>query len=116
VLVDPDLRFAEVELQPRLLFEDRAIWETVLKLKAQIGSDDPTDRMYADSLGGVLAHELLRLNGNIQSSRGSSPRRACHVATEARPGVHGRTSCRGCINWRSGGSCPIESVSFRPVF
>jgi hypothetical protein len=73
VLVDPDLRFAEVELQPRLLFEDRAIWETVLKLKAQIGSDDPTDRMYADSLGGVLAHELLRLNGNIQSSRGSSP-------------------------------------------
>src|ERR1700745_2439499 len=43
VLVDPDLRFAEAELQPRLLFEDRAIWETVLKLKAQIGSDDPAD-------------------------------------------------------------------------
>lgn len=73
VLVDPDLRFAEAELQPRLLFEDRAIWETVLKLKAQIGSDDPTDRMYADSLGGVLAHELLRLNGNTRSSRRSSP-------------------------------------------
>src|SRR5215470_11145034 len=63
VLVDPDLRFVEVELRPRLLFEDPAIWETVRKLKAQIGSTDPTDRMYADTLGGVLAHELLRLRG-----------------------------------------------------
>src|SRR5215467_2766812 len=70
-LVDPDLRFAEVELQPRLLFEDPAIWETVRKLKAQIGSTDPTDRMYADALGGVLAHELLRLNGRSMSGRGS---------------------------------------------
>jgi len=71
-LVDPDLRFAEVELQPRLLFEDPAIWETVLKLKAQIGSTDPSDRMYADALGGVLAHELLRLNGGTSTSgRGS---------------------------------------------
>jgi hypothetical protein len=47
VLVDPDLRFAEAELQPRLLFEDRDIWETVRKLKAQIGSIDPGDRKYA---------------------------------------------------------------------
>src|SRR5262245_19066243 len=70
-LADPDLRFAEVELQPRLLFEDPAIWETVLKLKAQIGSTDPTDHMYADALGGLLAHELLRLNGTSISGRAS---------------------------------------------
>jgi len=69
VLVDPDLRFAEAELRPRLLFEDPAIWETVLKLKAQIGSTDPTDRMYADTLGGVLAHELLRLQAPSVSRR-----------------------------------------------
>jgi AraC family transcriptional regulator len=69
VLVDPDLRFAEAELQPRLLFEDGAVWETALRLKAQVGSTDPGDRMYADALGGLLAHELLRLDGATASSR-----------------------------------------------
>jgi AraC family transcriptional regulator len=69
VLIDPTLRFAEVDLQPRLLFEDSALWQTVLKLKAQIGSIDPGVRMYADALGGILAHELLRLNGGIPAPR-----------------------------------------------
>jgi AraC family transcriptional regulator len=66
VSVDPDLRFAEADLQPRLLFEDSSLWETVLKLKAQIGS---ADRLYAEALGGLLAHELLRLHGPIPASR-----------------------------------------------
>jgi AraC family transcriptional regulator len=69
VLVDPDLRFAEADLQPGLLFEDSGLWETVLKLKAQIGSADPGDRMYGDALGGLLAHELLRLHGTTPVSR-----------------------------------------------
>jgi AraC family transcriptional regulator len=63
VPVDPDLGFAEADLQPRLLFEDENLWNTALKLKAQIGSADPGDRMYAEALGGLLAHELLRLDG-----------------------------------------------------
>jgi AraC family transcriptional regulator len=71
VVVDPDLRFDETELKPGLLFENEALWETVLKLKGQIGSVDPADRMYADALGGLLAHELLRLCGTISSSRPS---------------------------------------------
>jgi AraC family transcriptional regulator len=69
VPVDPDLGFAEADLQPRLLFEDSGLWETVLKLKAQIGSADPGDRMYAEALGGLLAHELLRLHRAIPASR-----------------------------------------------
>jgi AraC family transcriptional regulator len=69
VLADPDLRFAEAELQPRLLFEDGAVWETALRLKAQVGSTDAGDRMYADALGGLLAHELLRLDGATAPSR-----------------------------------------------
>ena len=73
VLVDPDLRFAAAELQPRLLFEDRDIWETVRKLKAQIGSIDPGDRMYADALAGLLAHELLRLDGATAAPRRVHP-------------------------------------------
>ena len=69
VPVDPDLGFAEADLQPRLLFEDSSLWQTVLKLKAQIGSGDPSDHMYAEALGGLLAHELLRLHGATPASR-----------------------------------------------
>jgi AraC family transcriptional regulator len=69
VVVDPDLRFDEADLKPGLLFENEALWQTVLKLKGQIGSGDPADRMYADALGGLLAHELLRLYGTIGSSQ-----------------------------------------------
>jgi AraC family transcriptional regulator len=74
LLVDPDLRFAEVELQPRLLFEDAELWQTVAKLKAQIGSSNPSDRMYAEALGGLLGHELLRLQDNLPRSRSSADR------------------------------------------
>jgi AraC family transcriptional regulator len=69
VSVDPGLRFAEVDLKPGLFFEDRGLWETALKLKELIGSSEPGDRMYAEALGGVLGHELLRLNGKNSGSR-----------------------------------------------
>src|SRR5262249_40150390 len=65
----PDLRFAEHDLPPRLLFEDGGLWQTVRKLKALIGSTDPSERMYAEALGGLLAHELLRLHGATPASR-----------------------------------------------
>ena len=70
VPVDPDFRFAEAELQPRLLFEDAGLWETVRKLKAQIGSADPAARLHAEALGGLLSIELLRLlQGGAPASR-----------------------------------------------
>jgi AraC family transcriptional regulator len=53
---------APIELRPRLFFDDDAIWQTVLKLKAQIGSTQPADRLYAEALGAVLAQEIVRLN------------------------------------------------------
>jgi len=69
IVVDPDCRFDEVDLQPKMLFEDIDLWQTVGKLKAQIGSCDPSSRLYAEALGGVLAHELLLLNGTIDVSK-----------------------------------------------
>jgi len=63
VPVDPDLGFPQADLKPRLLFDDSGLWQTIHKLKAQVGSTDPGDRMYAEALGGLLAHELLRLQG-----------------------------------------------------
>src|SRR5271169_132452 len=59
-LVDPELRFSEIEFLPRLFFFDRDIWETALKLKTQV--ENPGSSGYAEALGLVLAHELVKLH------------------------------------------------------
>jgi AraC family transcriptional regulator len=66
-LLDPEWRFSDAELQPSLFFEDRDLLHTALKLKAQIGS--PMSRTYAEALGIILAHDLLRLHGKASASR-----------------------------------------------
>jgi AraC family transcriptional regulator len=58
-LADPDLKFPEIEFTPRLFFFDHDIWETALKLKAQV--EHPGSSAYAEALGSVLMHELVRL-------------------------------------------------------
>jgi AraC-like DNA-binding protein len=71
VAVDPDCHFGEADLQPRMLFEDCDLWQTIIKLKAQIGNDDPSGHLYAEALGGVLAHELLHLNNTSRQPKPS---------------------------------------------
>jgi AraC family transcriptional regulator len=61
-LADPDLKFPEIEFTPRLFFFDNDIWETALKLKAQV--ENPGSSAYAEALGSVLIHELARLEHN----------------------------------------------------
>jgi AraC family transcriptional regulator len=48
-------------MSPRLFFFDQAIWDTALKLKAEVGNSDPGSRQYAEALSLVLVHELVRL-------------------------------------------------------
>jgi AraC family transcriptional regulator len=54
-----------IDFRPRLFFDDDSIWQTVLKLKAQIGSEEARDRLYAEALGAVLAHEIMRLDDGV---------------------------------------------------
>jgi AraC family transcriptional regulator len=61
-LLDPELRFAETDFKPRLFFEDAELWTIAAKLKARSGDLSPGRRQYAEALGILLAHELLRLN------------------------------------------------------
>jgi len=68
-LADPDLRFAETEFKPRLFFFDKSLWETAAKLKAQSGNSSPDQRQYAEALGVVMAHELLRLNNGATPAK-----------------------------------------------
>jgi AraC family transcriptional regulator len=48
-------------LSPRLFFFDQAVWDTTLKLKAEVGNSDPGSRQYAEALSLVLMLELIRL-------------------------------------------------------
>jgi AraC family transcriptional regulator len=61
-----------VPLEPRLFFEDAAIWSTATKLNRAIQCAGAANRLYVEALGIVLLHELIRLN------RGA-PRADTHV-------------------------------------
>jgi AraC family transcriptional regulator len=62
-LLAPEASFSEVAFAPRLFFDNQVLWETALKLKTLIETGGAASRLYAEALGAVLAHELLRLNG-----------------------------------------------------
>jgi AraC family transcriptional regulator len=65
-LADPTLRFGEIEFRPRLFFYDRDLWETALKLKSLVESPGSMQHQYAEALGIVLTHELVRINGGAE--------------------------------------------------
>src|SRR5262245_11908373 len=72
--MDPELNFAETEFKPRLFFFESDLWETAQKLKAQAQSSTSDQRQYAELLGMVLMHELLRLNNGTVAAEPSLSR------------------------------------------
>jgi AraC family transcriptional regulator len=67
---------SQLTLAPRLFFENAALWQTTQKLKMLLAVGGPANARYAEALGAVLAHELLRLSGAaapspVPSARGS---------------------------------------------
>jgi AraC family transcriptional regulator len=55
--------YTNAALAPQLFFEDAALWDTALKLKRLMGTDN---QPYLDALGVVLIHELVRLNAGCK--------------------------------------------------
>jgi AraC family transcriptional regulator len=62
--------YTDAALAPRLFFEDAALWDTALKLKRLMGSDN---QPYLDALGVVLVHELMRLNAGCKRIEAAAP-------------------------------------------
>jgi AraC family transcriptional regulator len=50
----------QLSLTPRLFFEDAGLRDIAIRLKALVEITEPIDRAYCESLGVVLAHELVR--------------------------------------------------------
>jgi AraC family transcriptional regulator len=65
---EPQIGVANPVLAPRLFFEDATLSETARKLIRVIGSAGDDNRLYRESLGRVLAHELVRPNVGAQRS------------------------------------------------
>ena len=57
-----ELSFSSSSLAPRLFFEDRALWDTALKLRTLIERGGSDHRRYVEALGIVLLHELAQSN------------------------------------------------------
>jgi AraC family transcriptional regulator len=78
-LFDPGSGITFPTISPRLFFFDQAIWDTALKLKAEVGNSDPSSRQYVEALSLVLMHELIRLErarfGAARPLRGGLPAR-----------------------------------------
>lgn len=64
-------------ISPRLFFFDQAVWDTALKLEAEVANSDPGSRLYAEALSLVLVHELIRLERAVdpaaRAHRGGLP-------------------------------------------
>jgi AraC-like DNA-binding protein len=58
----PDLAVRCPDFRPRLFFSNSILFETARKLGALIEAGNSTDDLYAEALGTVLFHELVRLD------------------------------------------------------
>jgi len=76
-LFDPESGFTCPTISPRLFFFDQAVWDTALKLKAEVGNSNPWSREYAEALSLVLTQEILRLeratSASVRPLRGGLP-------------------------------------------
>ena len=60
-LADPEIGFADLDLEPQLFFKDSALWMTAGKLLGLINDPDGASRLYAETLAAALIIELTRL-------------------------------------------------------
>lgn len=70
--LDPELRFSETPMRPRLFFFDRDLWETAQKLKGAADNPVAGSPQYAQALTIALLHELVRLEKAGAPARASA--------------------------------------------
>jgi AraC family transcriptional regulator len=78
-LFDPGAGVVLREISPHLFFFDQAIWDTALKLKAEVGNSDTSSRQYVEALSLLLMHQLIRSEratpNTVRPLRGGLPAR-----------------------------------------
>ena len=110
----PALRLAEIEFRPRLFFFDRDLWETALKLKAQVEHSCRAQRAYVEALSIALAHELVRMNDGIAPPSSDMRGGLSGLATKEGGAIHRRAPCRGRLAIVAGPVGAAQPVPFFP--
>lgn len=77
LLLDPGTQPSQLTLAPRLFFENAALWQTAQKLKMLLAVGGTANARYAEALGTVLAHELVRLSHAAPSPAASARGSLC---------------------------------------
>jgi len=78
--LDPELRFSEIPMRPRLFFFDHDLWETAQKLRSLTENPIRTAAI-CPGLSVALLHELVRLEKTVPRAR--------RRAAASRPGSKG---------------------------
>jgi len=103
---------------PPLFFFDLDIWETALKLKAQLQNSCRSQKAYVEALGIALAHELTRMNEDTpllaSDARGGLPHCEARRSSTGLPG-----GCAPCqllllVGPEQAGPSPLDGVIGRP--
>ena len=68
-LVDPALRFDNIEFKPRMFFYDQDLWETTLKLRSQVENPGSMPWQYVEALCVALTLGLVRINSDTSLRR-----------------------------------------------
>ena len=111
-LLGSELRFTEVEFKPRLFFFDLDIWETALKLKAQLPNSCRSQKAYVEALGIALACELMRMNEDSRLARVRRSRRSPALAAKEADAIYRRASCRRYLTLVFGSAGAAQPVPF----
>jgi len=77
LLLDPGTQPSQLTLAPRLFFENAALWQTAQKLKMLLAVGGAANARYAEALGAVLVHELVRLSQAAPSPAASARGSLC---------------------------------------
>jgi len=77
-LIDPELRFKEIEFQPRLFFFDEMLWTAAMALKREIENPGAHPHSYGEALTSVMVHRLAQTQGveadHLVAGGGLAPR------------------------------------------
>jgi AraC family transcriptional regulator len=61
-LADPELRFGDIDFEPRLFFDEPSLWTTTRKI-LRLVEEGNDNRLYAETLTVMLVLELIRFQG-----------------------------------------------------
>jgi AraC family transcriptional regulator len=95
------VRFHQENFSPMLYFEDESLRSSLAKIQRLLCSETTSDRLYAETLGLLVAMELCQISGNapaVETSHGLSERQSRLVLDFIKSNTHQQISLTDLAN------------------